>query len=81
MFIHLLKDLLQFIPLSVHPSTTPPTNLFLSFFNVYLFILRDRASNREHTSRGRGGEKGKERIPGRLNAISAETDAGIDPMN
>ena len=35
-----------------------------------------------HThEQGRGRERGRERIPGRLCAVSAEPEAGFDPTN
>ena len=30
---------------------------------------------------GRGRETGRDRIPGRLHAVSAEPNAGFEPMN
>ena len=41
------------------------------FFNVYLF------GEREH-KQGRGRDRGRERIPSRLHAVSAEDDAGLN---
>ena len=32
-------------------------------------------------SGGRGRERGRERVPGRLHAVSAEPKAGVKPMN
>ena len=47
---------------------------FFFFFNVYLFILRERPHERE-----RGGER--ERVPSRLRAINEEPDVGLKPTN
>ena len=57
---------------------------FKKFFNVYLFILRER--ERECVSRGgaeREGERERERerIPSRLCADSAEPDVGLKITN
>ena len=41
---------------------------FYLFFNVYLFILRER-------------DRDRDRIPSRLRAISAEPSAGLELMN
>ena len=49
---------------------------FLFFYNVYLFILRETECKQE-----RGREIGRERIPGRLHAASAELDTGLEPIN
>ena len=54
----------------------PPLPFF--FFNIYLFILKER----ECVSRGRAEREGeRERIPNRLRAVSAELDLGLDPTN
>ena len=47
------------------------------FFNGYLFILRER----EHASGSRGRERGRERIPSRLHAVSIEPGAGLELIN
>ena len=52
--------------------------LFLNFFNVYLFILRERET--EH-KQGRGIGRGRERIPNGLHADSTEPDLELDLMN
>ena len=44
-----------------------PRKILLFFFNVYLFIERERA--------------GKERIPSRLHALSTEPNIGLDLTN
>ena len=51
-------------------------------FKVYLFILRERerACASMCTSRGET-ERGRERIPGRLCAVSAEPDMRLELMN
>ena len=43
------------------------------FFLMFLFILRERVSAGEGQR-----ERGRERIPSRLCAVSAEPDAGLD---
>ena len=45
-----------------------------SFFNVYLFVLREREI--EHRA---GAER--ERIPSRLHAVSADPHVGLKPTN
>ena len=45
-------------------------------FNFNLFIL----SKRERAGEGQR-ERGRERIPSRLSAVSAEPDAGLEPTN
>ena len=46
--------------------------------NVYLLIERKR----ESTNRwGRGRVRGRERIPSRLPAVSADPDSGLDLVN
>ena len=42
--------------------------------------MRERERGRE-TKWGRGRERGRERIPSRLCAVSVEPDVGLDPMN
>ena len=42
---------------------------------------REREGGRERASGGRGRETGRERIPSRLCAESAQLDTGLDPMN
>ena len=41
---------------------------------------RERERERENMSGG-VAEKGRERKPGRLHAVSTEPDAGLNPMN
>ena len=48
--------------------------LLLLFFNVYLFILRERG-------RGRGRQRGRQRIPSKLHTVSAEPHVGLKFMN
>ena len=55
------------------------------FLNVSLFMLRERKRERErgkgHVSRGGvERERGREKIPSRLCAISVEPHTGLDPM-
>ena len=50
---------------------------FLRFLKVYLFILRGRTEQ----GRGRERERGRERIPSRLCAVSTEADVGLDTTN
>ena len=58
----------QFLGLSV--------SFLLSFFKVYLFILREIESEQ-----GRGRERGRHGILRRLLAVIAEADAGLEPTN
>ena len=59
-----------------------PDGGHIQTFSVCLFILREKES--ECMSKG-GTEKeregGRQRIPSRRLAVSAEPDAGLDPMN
>ena len=50
-------------------------------FFLSLFVLRERERTHVHTSKGRGGERGRERIPNRLCSVSVEPDMGLGPMN
>ena len=54
----------------------------ISFFQkslfIYLFIYFDRKI--VLASAGEGGERGRQRIPCRLCAASAEPDVGLNPM-
>ena len=52
--------------------------IFTFFFKFYLFILRERKNMQEQ---GEGRQRGKERIPSRLCAISTEPDEGLNPKN
>ena len=45
------------------------------FFNIHLF-LRD-----SELEQGKGRERGTERIPSRLRAVSVEPDVGLDLAN
>ena len=47
-------------------------------FLINLFIFE---REREHASSGEDREKGRERIPSRLCAVSTEPDTGLDLMN
>ena len=49
------------------------------FFNVYLFVLRER--EREHACERGKREKKRERNPSRLCNDSVEPNAGLHPMN
>ena len=51
----------------------------VTYFFLSLFILRERERERESTSGG--GAERRDRIPGRLRAISAEPDAGLELTN
>ena len=44
---------------------------------MYLFILRER----EREWGGAGRERGRERVPSRLHAVSTEPDTGFQPTN
>ena len=44
-----------------------------------MFIYFER--ERESMSKGKDRERGRERIPSRLHAVSAELDVGLDLMN
>ena len=47
-----------------------------------LFILREREREREKERMSRGGEEREgERIPSRLQTVSAEPDMGLDPAS
>ena len=50
----------------------------ICFFNVYLFILREKEREREQ---GRGRHRGRERIPSRLYTVSTEPDVGLTLTN
>ena len=45
-----------------------------------MFILRERV-HVHHTNGGGAETGGRERIPSRLHAVSAEPDMGLDPTN
>ena len=47
---------------------------------LFIYIERERETEREN-EHGRDRETGRERIPSRLHASSAESKAGLDPMN
>ena len=47
-------------------------------FFVFIYLLWKRESKREQ---GRGRDTGRQRIPSRLHAVSAEPDTGFDLMN
>ena len=51
---------------------------FRTFFFLSLLIYFERKSENK---RGRGREKGKERIPSRLHAVSIEPKAGLELTN
>ena len=53
---------------------------FFFFFLVFIYLLLSGGGGGERTSRG-GTERGRERIPSKPLAVSAEPDAGLDPMN
>ena len=44
-----------------------------------MYFEREREGKRESEERGR--ERGGKRIPSRLHAVRAESDAGLDPTN
>ena len=46
----------------------------------FIYFDRERERERERESRG-GAERGRERIPSRLQAVTAELDAGLEPTN
>ena len=51
----------------------------MAFFEVYLFILRERERERKLVTTSKGGtERERERIPSRLHA---GLDAGLKPTN
>ena len=44
--------------------------------------MRERERERERACKqGRGRERGREKIPSRLRAVSAEPDTGLESMN
>ena len=45
------------------------------FFNVLFIYFETERENEQ------GTERGRERIPSRLHAVSKEPDAGLDPLN
>ena len=57
-------------------ATTESLSFFFFFFNVYSFILSEKES-------WGGGEieRGREKIPSRLRAVSPELDTGFDLTN
>ena len=42
---------------------------------------RERERERELCKWGRGRDRGTERVPSRLHAVSTEPDMGLDPTN
>ena len=56
-------------------SLSENLSIWIFFFNVY-FILRETENEQ-----GRGTERGRERIPSRLRAVSTEPDMGLELMN
>ena len=49
---------------------------------LFIYFERERERERDKASAGEGQrEKGRERIPGRLCAISAESNVGLDLTN
>ena len=62
-------------------SQSPFLNYFL-FFNVYLFILKEKEStSRGGAERERERERERKRIPSRLCIVSAEPNVGLEPTN
>ena len=53
-----------------------PGNKIVVVIVLSLFILRERKS-----AGGKGAERRRDRIPSRLRAVSAEPDAGLEPVN
>ena len=49
---------------------------FICFSCLFNYFERER----ERVSQG-WGERGRERVPGRLRTVSTEPDAGLDPTN
>ena len=47
---------------------------------MFIYVERESERGRKKVSRG-GAERGRERIPSRLHAVSAEPDLGLEPMN
>ena len=45
---------------------------------ILFYFLRERETACEW---GRGRERGRQRIPTRLHAVSTEPDAGLEPMS
>ena len=52
--------------------------LFKTFSRFYVFILKEREGKRESREKT---ERGRERIPSRPRAASAEPDVGLEPTN
>ena len=53
-----------------------PSHLVLSW--ILFLVERERESKHEQ---GRGRERGRQRIPSRLRALSTEPNAGLEPTN
>ena len=45
---------------------------------MFIYFERERACAHKL---GRGRERGREKFPGRLHAVSVEPDTGLDPRN
>ena len=67
-------------PRSGEAASVSTEQTALSFFYVYLFILREREGGRA-SEQGRGRERERQRIPSRLCTVSVEPDAGLKLMN
>ena len=44
-------------------------------------MLKERGEREQAHEQGRGRERGRERIPSKLHAVSAEPDVGLDLTN
>ena len=51
------------------------------FLNLYLFILREKASTSGGGTERKREKERRERIPSRPYAVSTEPDAGLELMN
>ena len=59
-----------------------PVSLNVGFFSVsFLMVIYFEREREGETKQGRGRETGRQRIPSRLSAVSAEPDGGLNPTN
>ena len=65
------------MPSGLEPSGTTKDTVSGPFFLSLLIYFERKSENK----RGRGREKGKERIPSRLHAVSIEPKAGLELTN
>ena len=78
----LLLPSLSFLP-SFLPSflSSPSSFSFFFFLSLLNYFEREHKSKQVSMCRERGRQRGRERIPSRLCAVSMEPNSGLDPMN